>query len=542
MVTSRAARVDIAGPEEALRLPVSQVDGTSRETYVRWLLERLDLPRLEVPSAPTKPESEPTPVSLQDYLLYCTLPQDEIGFAVCGHRDPFKNIKRKYVFEILYGMYSIEIARLQDELRDVQAKLRELRSQDALFTRFLDETAWENRAVIQQKLEAAHAEVQELESLAVLKAQQSGAATRTEALRRRVVDLEASIQELQAEIEGEKQSRSNLERLASQLESQIERITRSIVAQRHLGNIEFIICPRCSSPVGADRAKGDECYLCLQRAEPQLSRQDLIAEGSRAEAQLAEAQELLEERRKRLIEREKVLAAKRAESAEVRHELDFQSRAFVSSEASSIAEVAERRARAMTNIARLQDYVRVYDKIDETRRWAAELDQRKAELESALDAAGGETAEAYRRIGHLEREFNGILERFHPPAFGEEQVSGIDRQTFLPLFRGRRFDELSSPGLASLVNIAHALAHQRTSLALGLRLPTILFIDGLSEHLGEEGLDPERVEGIYNYLIETSTQIGDALQMIVIDNEVPARAREFVRLELTEGERLIPSG
>ena len=58
--------------------------------------------------------------------------------------------------------------------------------------------------------------------------------------------------------------------------------------------------------------------------------------------------------------------------------------------------------------------------------------------------------------------------------------------------------------------------------------------------MGQEGLDPERVRAIYEYLIETSGEIGDALQMIVVDNEVPAVARPFVRLELSDSDRLIP--
>ncbi len=143
---------------------------------------------------------------------------------------------------------------------------------------------------------------------------------------------------------------------------------------------------------------------------------------------------------------------------------------------------AERRATVQARISQLQDYLQVYEKLDETRRWVEELSIRRAELESELEVTESQTADAQRRIELLEEHFNAILERFHPPEFGQGK-SRIDRRTFLPLFRGRRFDDLSSPGLATLVNIAHAIAHQRTNIELDLRLPNILFIDGLSEHL-----------------------------------------------------------
>ena len=37
------------------------------------------------------------------------------------------------------------------------------------------------------------------------------------------------------------------------------------------------------------------------------------------------------------------------------------------------------------------------------------------------------------------------------------------------------------------MNVAHAVAHQLTDIHFDLNLPTILFMDGLSEHFGEEG-------------------------------------------------------
>ncbi len=108
----------------------------------------------------------------------------------------------------------------------------------------------------------------------------------------------------------------------------------------------------------------------------------------------------------------------------------------------------------------------------------------------------------------------------------------------MPVYYGRPFAEVSSPGLATLINVSHALAHHLTAIELELKLPQILVIDGLSEHLGQEGLDPERLEAIFDLLIETS-QTHRELQVIVVDNEVPDRARPFVRLELSEDDRLI---
>ena len=96
-------------------------------------------------------------------------------------------------------------------------------------------------------------------------------------------------------------------------------------------------------------------------------------------------------------------------------------------------------------------------------------------------------------MNHLKERFNKILEQLKPPRFGEQELSDINPKTYLPVYHGRTFVEVSSPGLATLINISHALAHHLTSIELGLKLPQFLIIDGLSEHLGQEALDPERL-------------------------------------------------
>src|SRR5205823_6088800 len=99
-----------------------------------------------------------------DYFLYCDLPQDEIDSAVFGHQHPFKNIKRRYVFEILYGLYSAETAELQERLRDVFIRLRQLQTQSVAVSQFLADTPWENRARLEETLVTSRERLAALES------------------------------------------------------------------------------------------------------------------------------------------------------------------------------------------------------------------------------------------------------------------------------------------------------------------------------------------------------------------------------------------
>ena len=535
-VSTTRARVEIAGRDQTWRLPATSApDG---DTYVNWLLRQLDLPRIDVPSAPTKPDSDTTPVSINDYFLYSYLAQGELGFSVFGHRDPFKNIKRRYVFDITYGLYDLSTAQIQERLRDVQGRLRELRSRQELFETFFDGTPLENRVSIDRELREVNAELEKVEAAAVDLASVPHEASDTAALQADILEVQRRSGQLRAAIDAEQHSLSNLRDLINQLEAQSGKLTRSIVSDKHLTDLEFVVCPRCGTEVGSDRSRGHVCYLCLQEPSLKFSREILIAEQGGVEEQLKEAQDLSREREARLTRLRGELGEAGRELTAKQLELDFQTKSFVSEEATRIASTAARRARLIARSEQLGEYLNVLSKVDEAEQLVARLTVDKEALEQDLAAAMEESRDSQRKVSHLKGRFNKILEQLRPPRFGEQELSDIDPQTYLPVYYGRAFGEVSSPGLVTLINVAHALAHHLTAVELGLKLPQILIIDGLSEHLGQEGLDPERLMAAYDLLIDTSNERPE-LQVIVVDNEIPEKARRFVRLELSEEDRLI---
>ena len=171
----------------------------------------------------------------------------------------------------------------------------------------------------------------------------------------------------------------------------------------------------------------------------------------------------------------------------------------------------------------------------------ASLEEQERSLQIEIGRDEVSRATAGRRIEHLENRFQEILSQLHTPEIGPLEQSFIDRITYLPVIQGRRFDNLSSLGLKVLVNVAHALAHHEAGIELGIPIPGILIIDGPSSNIGHEGEDLARIESIYQKLIETGERFGDELQIIVADNNVLNYASPFVRVHLTEEDRLIPS-
>jgi tetratricopeptide (TPR) repeat protein len=538
--STATAKVDIAGDNLTIRLPALQLDASASLTYGQWLLRTLKLPVVKVPSAPSRADSEPSPLSINDFFLYCVLSQDEIDKSVFGHHDYFTNIKRKYVFEVLYGIYTPEIFQQQERLHQISLQLSQLSSQSSAFERLLADTPWANRAALMNQLTKANQSLKDFESDASKTVEAGLTSSRARGLREEIIALEkrlGAVREAQAH---EQETLQQLSRLVRQLEAQSRRLTRAIVAGEYLTDFEFVVCPRCGTPVRTDRGTDEVCMLCLQEPSPQASRASLIAEQDRLESQFTETKDLMtrhEEAERNLSRQLLQLETRRSE---VGRELDFETRSYVSDTATSIADRAARRSSITESIRRYQDYLRLYEKLDEVLSEQARLGSEKAKIEAQLAAASSERSLVEKRIKHLEKTFSDILQRLEVPRFSTEFEASIDRRTYLPIVYGRTFDSLSSLGLTVLVNVAYALAQQKTSLELGLNLPNILLIDGLTSNVGHEGFDLRRIHKAFDYLIEVSEEIGSQLQIIVADGNIPNEAKPFVRLRLSETNRLIP--
>ncbi len=538
-VSTKTAKVDIALAATALRLPAMEREYPGQRTFGDWLLEELGYPALRVPTAPSKPESESSPLTINDFFLYCHLTQQEIDQSVFGHQDPFKNIKRKYVFEVIYGIYNIEIAMVQEQLRTVLAALRSINSQASSFDKLLEGTPWENRAQLQRQLSDAELALARVEEeSAVPRASTEGSAIET--LRSEILKLDEQQATLRLALEREQRSIDQLTRLIHQLESQSGRLTKSIVAEEYLTDFDFKVCPRCGAAVDpADDAPG-RCYLCHRIPSPQLSKKDLINEQERIMAQLEETTELIRTREAAVLRIGEEIAQQQSRRKQLGEELNFLSSSFVSDKASSIAARSARRAGLLSDIQRYRDYLRLFSRMENLSKEKARLEGQRERLESELDDASLKKQSAEKNIQRLEANFRRILKRVSLPQFLNPDNSFIDRTTYLPVVDGRKFENLSSPGLEIFVNFAHALAHHETALELGLNLPGILFIDGLTSNIGKEGFDIQRVNNAYDYLIEVSNKHSSSLQVILADGFVPTQADPFVRLRLSEDDRLVP--
>lgn len=538
LVSTDTAKVEIAGVDEAWRLPASRPDATSPLTYNNWLLDQLKLPQIRVPSAPTRPtDSAWTPISINDYMLYCHIPSEAIDSSVFGHRDPFKNIKRQYVFELVFGFYDPEAASIQERLGGLQARVRALKAAEENFRHFTEGTRLENRTAIERQLEETRSELASLnlEEAAPPMVEQSAPG-----LRSQLQKVDADIDERSREATNEQRAATDMARLEAQLEAQAARVTKAIVTGELLVDYEFRQCPRCGSELNPDREEAERCLLCLQHPEPTTPRRTLVEEQSRISEQITETREILEAHRSRVVGLKQEIDSLRTRRERLAQELNFVTRTYVSDTAEQIRVSAARRAQLQTLETQMSDYLTVFEKLDRAATDVAELQTTIDSLTIALDQRSSLRQAAEDNVDYLQQQFLTIVNELGLPEFPGDPRAGVNRETYLPILNGRPFSQLSSGGLMLLVNVAFALAHHVTALDRGLSLPGFLMIDNITKNVGTEDFDWARVEDLFAFLTSLSESRGNDLQIVVGSNDVPDNVpANLVRAHLSQEDLLI---
>jgi hypothetical protein len=533
------------GQPLSLRLPAAG----RQDSYSTLLLDQLSIPVVSVPQARSKPTEGLTPVTMTDWLGYCIITGDEIDTQVFGHHHPFRDIKRRWVFELAYGLYNAEIAQMAAKLHAIDLQIANADLDAAAQEKFLAQTRFASTEALHAEIDRCAEELHHVQALRKrMGAESQERVPGTSQTRARLLAARAERTELADEHTRLQGQLKDLRDLRTQLKSQIGRLTRAIVAEEWLVDFDFVVCPRCGTDVNPDRVSGRHCYLCLQEpTPPTATRDNLLGEQDRVKSQIVETEEVIENRSVALTALTSRLQRLDADIVELQRELDERTETFVSDHAERIEQAASQQAGLAAKLTYLHEYLELIERHRDQAQSRDELMQARDELAEAIAAKELDDSSAEANIQALEQRLLEHLRELHIPQFSDDLSVHINRKTFLPEIAGRTFDELSSQGLKTLVNIAHALAHHTVAIDRSLPLPGLLVLDGLSANSGFEGFDQERVFDVYRLLMRVSADYENELQVIAIDNQVAYPLLEeliafnpnVTRLTLRQSDRLI---
>ncbi|MYU13736.1 hypothetical protein GTZ78_24365 [Streptomyces sp. SID8361] len=544
--STRTAPVDLVevldeGGREprTLRLPAVG----SQASFGRFLLDQMHIPAVSVPQARSKPTESLTPVTMSDWLGYCVVTGDEIDAQVFGHHHPFRDQKRRWVFELAYGLYDAEVARLVAALKRIDTRIGALDREEELQKQFLAETPFSSSEALVRRIAELDSALAENAAQSIEDVSEAVATFNVGKLREDLLLNRAKARQVADAVRKNDGQLKDLTDLLGQLKSQFSRLTRAIISDEWLVDFDFVVCPRCGSDVEPARATDDCCYLCLQTPSRSSSRESFLAEQDRIVTQIQETESVIASRRESLSSLRALYAELSTQEEILSTQLNSRTQTFVSDRESQIAESASRRAYLAAERNKAEEYLRILERFQLTFSSRQELEEQKAEIEDQIARRELTESASGHYIELLEDRLLGYLSQLNVPYFGAGLSVTINRKTYLPEISGRTFDELSSQGLKTLVNVAHSLAHHTVAIDNNLPMPGLLVLDGLSANAGRRGFDEDRIRDVYQLLMDVSEEYGDRLQIIAVDNDPPADLWDKLSvtevLHLTQEDKLI---
>lgn len=542
--TTDSATVTIAGEDVAERLPAERGGPSDSLDYREWLMNQLNLPRLRAAKAPNKIDTYTSPVTINDYMMYAYLSEDEVSRNVIGSYPHWKENKRRVVFKVAYGIYSQKTAEIEEEIRELKRNLRSLKDRESTINEILKDTIFENRAKIVDELEKEKDNLDKLKEESISEAEQVSEKYKTSKLRNELREIEEKVSNKKEDIRNHKQSIEKKKELVSQLEKQVHQLTKSMVADDLLVDFDFVVCPRCGSDIEQQNVGEEKCYLCKNKYEKKEGIEDVEREIERVESQISETKELIKFDKERVAKERDILKKLKERREETKNEINYRTKSYVSEDAEEIEGRAESIAKSESKIEKLKEYLSLIENLKDTESQISKYEDEIQTKEDELEKTRGEPEEVHPRRNFFENKFRSLLDELSAPDFRSTGDTYIDRETLMPHYRGKNANDLS-PGLTVLVNVAYIAAHQLTSLEFDLPLPNIIMADSISDPLGAESnegdadLDPERIRHIYGLLHRLSNQFG--IQVFVVDNQSPDNIEAGSSISFSEDDRLIPA-
>lgn len=514
-----------------------------KELASHFLLAAAGLPNMKVQRSTRSAVPAKESISFWDIYRFIYVSQGEMGQSIAGHADTNLNRKRRRSFDLMFGLIDERIAQL--EIKDAElSNLLELelkRLSDV--TDFLGSTGVPTRGESSELYRQA--EERRSTALATLESLRSNTRSASRdlapdrdaigALHGRLADVSESISNLRFQVSARR-------RLVAQVDSDIDALQRTAVAEELLAPIDFRSCPRCLQPVQPERSSASDCYLCVQPLPASVDGADsdevaMERELDRLRALRSEVVELLAEDESVLRQLEIQLGQASNELQHAEERLSALTGAYVAPMFEDIAQLAAGVASEEAEMRRLNGALAQWEERAAIQSATHRIDGERRQIKDAIIDVNEQFKFRRALVEEFSETFDEIVQELELAWYTSAR---IDQKDYLPHIGAGEYESLSG-GQRTVVSVAYHLAFLTMGLAhpTELRVPTLLIFDTPSKYLGAK--DAAQVARNYRRIAAIVDAYDAPVQIIVADNDPPpSSVRNAHTIELSYESPLVP--
>ena len=525
--------------------------------------------RLRVKSAPTQEESATSILSFRDVKPLWFLTNRRMDNAdLVLEKNPPRTLKLRQVVDYFFDVGDEESSAIAQQIEELRRDLRATEAGISALRKFLSDAGIGELSDLdaetdRRRVELAEARVELDAATSRLTARTSFASD----LRAEFARATSTARATEAQLRDRQTLLRRLDPLRSQYADDLRKLEMLEESQQLFDALTIVACPACQSALLEPPSLVDgQCSLCDSR----LSAQDGSVgddTGDEGGPQAAATFSVMREQRsvkRRLAQLKGFIGDIATEVRQLETQLEDQQaeintaqQALDSATASTVAPfIAERdgiSARVAAGSARLAE-------LDKTRRMLLQLQHRenhvlqtKSQIKQAV--ARQRSLEQTRQsrdemIDNLSARFLRTLSDLGYPKLDDAHL----RRNLVPVVRGKLYDRVGSSGAMTLIALAWQLSIYEEAVENGSGHPGFLLIDSPQKNLrrgavASVGADDSSDDGHADdaAIARNSATIVDRIyahiehwlarhpegQIIVVDNEPPARAQQDVVVEFS---------
>lgn len=510
--------------------PFFNADAGPDGYFSDFLMDALNLPSVRMRQAPSRADSNMVRLSFRDLFKYCYLKQDDVGGKGLLGAGTVIEAKNKETFKYIFNLLDTNVSDAQSTLSALVSEHAKLIEKYKLVSDFLRETEFDSETtLIDSDRELADQEVALRLQLSSLNKSMVADSDNYKALRIALDDISSKMKYVEKQKSDAINSVDRYVRLKNDYQNDILKLKSARHARSVIGRPEeSFSCPVCDSSVS----------LATIKESFSITDEDRVAQEVNSLARrIRELDDLVRFEKERIVALERELRELIADRDKARRLIDDEMSQMVTpylSErdgiASELAKTEERRRR-VSHLLKVRNQQKqilasVFDYEEKIERMEEKL--------SKLKAAAPSLATTLSSLG----DFLGEYLR-HVKIRDQRDVS-ISARSFLPVFRGRDYRDITSGGLRTVLSIGHFLGLAKSATSSEIYLPSFLMIDTVGKYLGktqtryaetnsfedtaEELSDPRKYTNIYEYmfvLAAAAEKNGEICQIILVDNDLP---------------------
>jgi AAA domain len=466
-------------------------------------------------------------ITFADLLTFMYVAQSDINREIAHSLEPYREPKRKSVFELLFVLTDANVLRLRSELNTLNNEVAKAEAHYQMVLEFLRDSGTTSRADAVQATAAALSDEQAADdALAEFRNAVDPVTDReTLTIRDMLSGAESSLDEARQALVSVARQQAECASERRRVQADLDRYHRMRDAGARLASIEFTVCPRCMQSLTERPVPDDTCRVCLL-PDPVTAAQarDDSYEERQLSDQLVEMEGQLETLGEQVATITEAVAAREQLVKSLSAELDVRTRERIAPRLQAFGDMMQKRATARVRQQQLEQILRQWDRADDIGAVAKQLRTDREEKRSDLDHA--EENLRLRReeiLTELNEEFQSTVIALGVP--GVEDAT-IHPTNYLPLLNGESYQTFSKGGG---IITAIQVAYWTSLLAVALRrndtyYPTLLIIDTPQLALNNQ---EQITVPLYRRLVGQADASQGRVQFLIADNELPSDYRGY---------------